>query len=329
MPDSPLVSIAMATFNGERFLREQLDSIRAQSYGHVEIVISDDCSVDGTAEILQEYALFDSRIRLLLNDNRLGFIGNFERAIAACEGEIIFLSDQDDIWFTNKVETLSFALADALLIHSDAELVDSEGRILAPSFNAIKRVYHGVDALGALLNGNFITGCTIAFRRELIAKALPFPRIIPHDYWLALIAALYAGVRAYSGVLTKYRQHSANVLGAGFDKVDCNQINTGYEICKAKLNQSKAKTRAIDDIVVLLGSRMSPRQQRMAKGLREYYLSYCTKALRVRAMLFFFTYRRRIFSKLRGIDCLKRGLSSLLGYRLEQRISQFRYALHR
>ncbi|HUW69829.1 MAG TPA: glycosyltransferase family 2 protein [bacterium] len=321
MSDSPLVSVAMATFNGERFLHEQLDTILAQTYTDFEIVVSDDASVDRTASILHEYALKDSRIKVLLNKDRLGYVGNFQRALVSCAGETIFLADQDDIWMNKKIETLLFFLGSGLLVHSDAELVDSEGESLAPSFNTLKKSYCGTDAFGALLNGNFITGCTIAFKKDLLAQAIPFPRNIPHDYWLALVAATTGGVRGYPGVLTKYRQHSSNVFGAGFKKSNVGKNYSRAEKIEAKLAQSGTRIRSICDIVESLGERLRPQHQKLAKKLMEYYSSYCTKVIRFRAFFFFCVHHKKVFLVMKCRNSVIKALSSLVGNKLERFIT--------
>ena len=98
MNEDVMISIAMATFNGEKYLREQIDSILAQTHQNFELVICDDCSTDGTAGILREYETQDSRIRVYVNERNIGFKKKFERAISLCKGEYIALSDQDDVW---------------------------------------------------------------------------------------------------------------------------------------------------------------------------------------------------------------------------------------
>ena len=101
-----MISIAMATYNGEKYLAEQLDSILAQTVQDFELIVCDDCSSDSTAEILSRYAEKDSRIKIFVNEKNLGFVKNFEKAVSLCSGEYIALSDQDDVWFAGHLEIL-------------------------------------------------------------------------------------------------------------------------------------------------------------------------------------------------------------------------------
>ena len=125
-----MVSIAMATYNGAKYLREQLDSICAQTINDYELIVCDDCSTDDTYAILKEYALKDARIRVYKNEVNLGFKKNFEKAISLCKGEYIALSDQDDIWYNNHLEILLNNIGDNILACADEELVDYSGHYL-------------------------------------------------------------------------------------------------------------------------------------------------------------------------------------------------------
>lgn len=128
---TPLVSVAMTTYNGEKFLREQIDSILNQTYQNLEIVICDDCFTDGTFGILEEYERRDSRIKLRRNERNLGFIKNFEQAVSLCTGEFIALSDQDDIWEPWKLEESVKNIEGYDLLCTNSLLVDEERRVIA------------------------------------------------------------------------------------------------------------------------------------------------------------------------------------------------------
>ncbi|WP_298439771.1 glycosyltransferase family 2 protein [Geobacter sp.] len=214
----PLVSIALATYNGARFLEEQLASLFAQSYPALEIIATDDGSSDGTVEILRRYEQ-EGRIRFVANDRRLGFCRNFERALSLCSGEYIALADQDDVWDRGKIEILVRELGDSSLIYSDAELIDAAGKPLAPSLVAAS----GIRPLAGhcfreLVCNSSVTGCTALFRRELLDLALPFPEEEPfHDWWLSLVASCRGGLRFLDTPLVRYRQHAANAAGASED----------------------------------------------------------------------------------------------------------------
>lgn len=210
-----LISIALATYNGSRFLREQLDSIYSQTYKNIEVVACDDCSTDDTLSILKEYR---QRRGLCyeINERNLGFVRNFEKVLSRCNGEFIALADQDDIWLPEKLETELNGLGNASLVYSDAYLVDEAGRELPGSLIQTSgvRPVSGKNFEYFVCN-TCITGCTTLFRRELLIQALPIPACETyHDWWLAVVASCHGGVRYLPERLVKYRQHGANDTGA-------------------------------------------------------------------------------------------------------------------
>lgn len=206
-----MISVAMITYNGLAFLPAQVTSILDQLLDQDELVISDDGSTDGTWDFLTDLARKDTRVHLLRNQGRPGIIGNFDHALHHCRGEIIFLSDQDDLWYPGKVARLSEVLSDPprpWLVQSDAELIDDQDQVTAPSFYALR---HSRPGFWANFRRNTYQGCTLAFRRELLAIALPLPAIVPmHDMWLGLLAELSGQVRFVPDRLTGYRRHGDN-----------------------------------------------------------------------------------------------------------------------
>jgi glycosyltransferase involved in cell wall biosynthesis len=209
------VSVALATYNGGRFLREQLDSIYAQTWPGIEVVVSDDLSTDGTLTILEEYRQSHG-LRYWVNERNLGFVRNFEKAIALCRGEFIALADQDDVWLPEKLERLMAEIGNASLIYSDAFLIDDEGRELSGSLITTSGVLPvtGTNFRYFVCN-SCVTGCTVLFRRSLLGMALPIPECETyHDWWLALVASRQVGVRYLPVRLVRYRQHGANDTGA-------------------------------------------------------------------------------------------------------------------
>jgi glycosyltransferase involved in cell wall biosynthesis len=211
---SNLVSIAIATYNGEKYLCEQLDSIKNQTYSDLEIIICDDGSTDTTWSILQNYAHADSRIKIFRNERNLGLVKNFEKAISLCTGDFIALSDQDDIWLPEKIKTLLYTIKSCDLIHSDASLIDENNTVFEKSFSSYSNKNHSNDFLGYLF-GNNVTGCTALFRRSLLEGHLPFPEEVHvHDWWIAILAAKNNGVTYLHQPLIHYRQHNNNQIGA-------------------------------------------------------------------------------------------------------------------
>jgi len=218
------VGVAIITFNGLKYIEQQLESIVAQTCTVDHIVISDDRSTDGTWEFVEKWAKqAPVRVTLIRNEPQLGLTRNFEQSIAAVEEDIIFTSDQDDVWLPDKVALMLEVFAkrpDILLIHTDAILVDAQGRDLTTTLfgelalsHAERKAIHGGNAFAVNCRRNVITGATVAFRKKLLALARPLPPYMFHDAWLALIAAATGGVHLLEVPTIHYRQHGGNVVG--------------------------------------------------------------------------------------------------------------------
>lgn len=194
------LSVALCTYNGARYLREQLDSIALQTRQPDEMVVCDDRSSDGSVEIVEAFAAdAPFPVRLCVNEEGLGATKNFERAMGLCEGDYIALSDQDDVWLPNKLEITFNAMCRAedrsgadvpILVHTDLRVVDLERRLVAPSFyrhQGFKKLHRNL--LAELLVENYVTGCTMMMNRALRDGGLPIPSgAMMHDWWLALVA---------------------------------------------------------------------------------------------------------------------------------------------
>lgn len=206
-----MISVAMITYNGRAFLAAQVASILDQLSAADELVISDDGSTDGTWEWLLALAAGDPRVVLLQNTGQHGVIGNFNHALQHCRGQIIFLSDQDDLWYPGKVASLSRVLSGPekiWLVQSDAALIDENDQVIAPSFYALRQSRPGI---WRNFWRNTYQGCTLAFRRELLDLALPLPAHLPmHDMWLGILAEISGQVRFVPDRLTGYRRHGDN-----------------------------------------------------------------------------------------------------------------------
>lgn len=229
------LSIAMCTYNGARHLQEQLNSIARQTRLPDELVVCDDGSSDGTPEAVRKFAAgAPFVVRLYVNEKNLGSTRNFEKAISLCEGDVIALSDQDDVWLPEKLQRFEAEFAaspEVGLVFSDALVVDESLRPLdytlwqslefTPQWQ--KRLTQG-HAFQVLLENFYVTGATMAFRSRLRELALPIhatslrrfgkkPMEFIHDAWIALMAAAAAELVPISEALIKYRQHSAQQLG--------------------------------------------------------------------------------------------------------------------
>jgi len=212
MKEDALISIAMATYNGERYLKEQLDSIYSQTYKNIEVVVTDDCSTDGTIKILEQYSKSHG-LKYYVNEENLGFVKNFEKAISLCQGDFIALSDQDDIWEKEKIEILVDKIGSNLLIHSDCSVIDDEGKSLMPF---LKQDTGNLISVQDFFFRNVVTGCTVLFSKKLLDTALPFPEgIAYHDWWLGFCAAKEKKIHYFPQCLTRYRKHSGQDTGLG------------------------------------------------------------------------------------------------------------------
>lgn len=197
--------------NGADYLAPQVQSILDQLGQSDEMVIVDDCSRDASVQIINSFG--DSRIRLLRNASNLGVLATFERALRESVGDILFLSDQDDIWQPDKVERVIslFASDPAItMVVSDAQVIDAAGNVTAQSFFRQR----GAFSAGVLHNlaKNKYLGCTMAFRRSMLEHFLPIPSDTPmHDIWFGLVNDIYGKTRYIGQPLIAYRRHGGNV----------------------------------------------------------------------------------------------------------------------
>lgn len=234
---SPVVEVLLATHNGERFLRQQVDSILAQDYPTVRILARDDASTDATASILREYAE-QAPVRLaVLADSEPsgGAQWNFLRLMQASTASYACFADQDDVWLPDKISCSMQAMrgleegcgADvSLLVFSDLRVVDAELRPLHESFWANQGLRgDDIHQLRRLLQQNVVTGCTATLNRPLLDLALRMPQEAPmHDYWVALLAATLGRAVALKEAMVLYRQHGGNVVGATAGKTSLRQL---------------------------------------------------------------------------------------------------------
>lgn len=215
-------SVAICTYNGEKYIEEQLISILNQSIKPDEIVICDDNSTDNTIQLAEKILITSSiKFRIETNQTNLGVIKNFEKAIGLTSGDIIFLSDQDDIWLTNKIKTILYEFSkdpDCVLAFTDADLVNyKRGKLGVKLWETLKYSHNESDKNSfhnILLNRCVVTGATMAIKRELFNNVKPFKESWIHDGWLAINAPLYGTVKAIKAPLIEYRQHENNVIGA-------------------------------------------------------------------------------------------------------------------
>jgi len=222
------VAVAMATFNGGRFLEAQLRSILDQTRLPEEIVISDDGSADDTVAIAQSFRAEAKRkgirFSVVIHKGHSGVSANFSHAVSKTRSDLVALSDQDDLWLPNKLEILSSLLESdpsVMMVHSDAELVDESGKPLGMTVLESLRITGGErhnlvtgHGIKALVRRNLVTGSTSMIRRDLLARAGVVPSGWLHDEWWALVAAMTDGLVLNPHTLGLYRQHDDNQVGA-------------------------------------------------------------------------------------------------------------------
>lgn len=199
-----MISVCLACFNGEFYILDQVRSILSSSLVD-ELVISDDGSTDSTLSLLAGIA--DPRIRVL-EGPREGLIRNFEFLLTQARGDFIFLSDQDDVWYEGKVNTMLQSLQSCSLVVSDCHVVDADRNIIFNSFFSKRNSRPGL--FNNLLRNSFL-GCCMAFDRNVLSLALPFPHGVPmHDWWIGLVASAVGKVEFIDQPLMAYRRHGKN-----------------------------------------------------------------------------------------------------------------------
>ena len=221
----PTVSVALCTYNGERFLQEQLDSIAMQTRTPDEVVVGDDGSSDLTLEILERWKQsVPFSVRIERNERNLGFAKNFESTLSRCTGDVVFLCDQDDIWFPNRVERMTEALeqdAAVGIVICGVDLINQDGKAMSDEASRLYRISYPNDTsvyyLEYALKHPSRAGCMMAVRRSVLEKVYPLPDGWSHDVWLFSMAPLYCEIQTLPDVLMHFRRHGANASALGKD----------------------------------------------------------------------------------------------------------------
>jgi glycosyltransferase involved in cell wall biosynthesis len=219
-----MISVCIATYNGEKYIKEQLDSILCQLEEDDEVIISDDNSTDNTLGIVR--SLNDERIKIYINTWEKGYSPNFENALRQATGDYIFLSDQDDIWLECKVKKCLSYLQTYDFVVSDAIVVNQDNKILYDSFFAKRNPYRTL--FGNLFKFGYL-GCCFACRRNVIDKSIPFPKnykLLAHDNWIFLVAIAFFKIRILDEKLILYNRHVFNASTGGF----VNKTTFGFKI---------------------------------------------------------------------------------------------------
>lgn len=215
--DNPFISVAMATFNGEKYLLNQLESISNQTLLPDELIITDDASTDSTLDIIKLFSKKAKfKVKFFLNNSNIGYSNNFSKALSLSRGRYIFLCDQDDVWFPNKIkEMIDYAetLPDKLVYMNDAEITDEYLKSTGISkYNQIKQL--------RLDDKAFVMGCCSLIKRELIDLCIPIPSNLPaHDNWIIGVADALGAKAINKKRLQFYRRHGKNTSTAAFNNI--------------------------------------------------------------------------------------------------------------
>ncbi len=230
-----MISVCMTVHNGAVFLRQQVESILAQLRLDDELVVSDDGSSDESIQLLNSFRAPQLKI---LPQKKFGSpTKNFEYALGQCQHDIIFLADQDDVWHPQKLEVMQEALLDCDLAICDCQVVDKYLTIIHPSFFKFTSAKQGL--VRNLIKNSFV-GCCMAFRKEVLKKALPFPQQISmHDQWIGLVAQKYFKVKFIPRVLVSYRRHDKNYSSTGDKSTHSleKKIFSRYQLAKVLLQR--------------------------------------------------------------------------------------------
>ena len=267
--DNPCVQILMAVYNGEQYLREQIESIRNQTYGHWELLVSDDCSSDGSLAILREYEAMDQRIHVVLDGERYGGAKrHFMALIRLATADYVMTCDQDDVWDEDKVELTLVAMRNyeqirvgkPLLVCTDLRVVDQNLAQLSPSFLS----YSGMDAskltMGYFLASCVVTGCTMMLNApalELCQETVNEDALIMHDWWASLVVAAFGEVIHLDRATISYRQHGDNSVGA-----DRFTVGRALAALEQKRETARATFDQVEEFRHVFGDRLEPEELR-------------------------------------------------------------------
>jgi glycosyltransferase involved in cell wall biosynthesis len=284
MKQSPLVSIALCTFNGAEYLAEQLNTLVNQTYKQIEIIAVDDCSTDSSYDILTTYAAQYPQIKIFKNEKNLGFTGNFERAVSLCTGEFIALCDQDDLWHPRKIELQVGAMGDNIFIYHDSEFIHEDGTSMNKKMSDIVNLYRGAQP-EVFLFFNCVSGHAIMMKKELLEYALPLKKDYFHDWWLAYVAANIGKIDFIDQCLVQYRQH---------DKSDTNILR----LERKKDSYKFSSVKKIERTHTWLGYCAGFSKNKHPKLIKQVYEAFTKKAnsyISFRLSVLLFKHRHTIF----------------------------------
>jgi len=291
----PLVSIVLATFNGEAFLAQLLDSVLAQTYPNIEIVAVDDGSTDTTINILNSYASTNGKIKVFANSVNIGYIKNFQKACKLSSGEYIALCDQDDEWHIDKVKHMIETIGEHPMVYCDSIVCDEHlgdtGKRISSFVNCRSRYSCLELSVFCRIYGN-----ATLFKRSLFEDADPFPDMIPHDWWLSYVATLHGGIKYLDEPLILYRQHSTNIFGAigssSRKKNDKKRQKKKEEILKIRMRIGRFYEICPKELIT---------EKKVLADLQSSYQNFSFFNNMHRMIIFFSNYKTLLFVKKRSL----------------------------
>lgn len=289
-----MISIAMATYNGGKYVQLQLDSILQQTLQDFEIIVCDDCSTDNTVEILQQNAAKDPRIKVHRNETNLGFKNNFEKAMQLCSGEFIALCDQDDIWEKDHLETLLNLIGNHDIACGDAHLIGSNGEDLGQ--NLSDRDFMevapnpGLDtAYRVFFNSSCFQGASMLVRRDFLKTALPIPENVKyHDAWFAAISSFMNGLKFTFKIVTQHRRHETNAsVPLKWKKIGPINIRRAPRLLDRLFWLDAIQERLSD---------FNADQQKFLKSAKKYYTNRLAKSRKLKNFFFRLPHYKKIYT---------------------------------
>lgn len=297
------VCIVMATYNGEKYLAQMLDSLAVQTRSADFIVIVDDGSTDTTKSILQEYQ-GKLPLHVFASETNEGHRRAFSKALELSKKfigpeDLVALSDQDDIWLPQKLETLEKEIGKSALVFGDAQVIGSDGKVFAESWRELAHIPETLDFKARLAGTNNITGCLSLFKASLLDEILPIPEGVGvHDAWIGLAAAKKGGIKSIDCAIAQYRIHESNAVGLG----------NRYTFDETQKRQEKWSKCLLDHADLL---EMTESEIQFTQTLYRYWSRRKTAFILPEYLFWIFNQRLNLFPS--PVGRLKKCLFSLLG----------------
>ena len=306
------ISIVLATYNGERYLDKQLDSLVQQTVAPYEIIICDDNSQDNTLSIAQKYKT-KLPLKIYKNEVNLGFTKNFESALQKATGDFILPCDQDDIWESTKLETLLAAIGENSLIYADSLLVDENGNSLEKTL-AQKLKNNFISSHSALnfLYDNSVSAHAMMFKKELLDLLFPFPAQTYFDTYIAATAASLEGVVYVDKTLVHYRQHTSNTLG-NKKKSKRSLLEKVNEKHAKKLQENQRMLQTIEEFLTI--KTLKQEEKEKLHKLYSFYRDFEKRWFSFGMCLFLYTNKEDLFA-ITTRNLLLLSIKKSIGYKL-------------